>query len=62
MLFEVPDEITDMTRSSKMVRRQRLIYRTMLFGHRKGFGLYQLVIGSPEGVPGIPGRLMGLMG
>ena len=61
MLFGVPDVITDITRSSGMVRRYRLIYRTMLFGHRKGFGLYQVTIGSPEGVPVGPGRSMGLI-
>ena len=44
----VPDEITDMTRSLKMVERKILIYRTMVFGHRKCFGGYQVVIGSPE--------------
>ena len=31
MLFGVPDEITDMTRSLEMVERERLIYRTMVF-------------------------------
>ena len=32
MLFGVPDEITDMTRSSGMVRRQRFIYWMIWLG------------------------------
>jgi hypothetical protein len=62
MLFGVPDEITDMTRSSGMVRRYKLIYRTMIFGHRKSFGVNRVVIGIPEGVSDTPGRVMGLLG
>ena len=61
-LFGVLDEITNMTRSLKMVDRQILIYRTMVFGHRKCFGWYQVLIGSPKWVPGSPGRFLGLMG
>ena len=34
MLFGVPDEITDMTRSFGMVRRERLIYRMIVFPGR----------------------------
>ena len=52
MLFGVPDEITDITRSSGMVQRLRLIYGMMVFGLRKCFGIHQTFIGSPEGVPG----------
>src|SRR5215216_7291969 len=37
-LFGVPDEITDMTRSLEMVERLRLIYWTIVFGHRNGSG------------------------
>ena len=37
MLFGVPDKITDMTRSLEMVKRYRLIYRMMLFGHHEVF-------------------------
>ena len=55
MLFGVLDEITDMTRSSGMVWRERLIYRTMIFGHWKSFGMYRVEIGSPEGVPDTQG-------
>ena len=62
MLFGVQDEITDMTRSLEMVERERLIYRTMVFGHRKCSKGYRVHIGSPEGVPGNPGKDMGLMG
>ena len=61
-MFEVPDEIIDMRRSSGMVLRLRLIYRTILFGHPKSFGVHQVVIGSSEGVPDTPRRSMGLMG
>ena len=41
MLFGVRDEITDMTRNSGMVRRQSLIYGIIVFGHRKGSGIYR---------------------
>src|SRR3989337_577408 len=34
----------------------------MVFGHRNSFGVHQVVIGSPEGVPDTPGKCMGLMG
>ena len=62
MLFRVPDEIIEMTRSLKMVERERLIYRTMVFGHRKCSGGYRVHIGSPEGVPGTPGKRYGRYG
>ena len=45
MLFGVPDEITDMMRSLKMVERQTLIYRTIVFGQQKCSGVYQVFIG-----------------
>ena len=38
-MFRVSDEITDMTRSLKMAERYRLIYRTIVFGHRKCSGV-----------------------
>ena len=62
MLFGAPDEITDMTRSSRMVRRKRLIYRLIVFGLRKGFGMHGVFIGAPEGVPGGYGELLGITG
>ena len=34
----------------------------MIFGHRKCFGVYRVIIGVPEGVPDTPGRLVGLLG
>ena len=34
----------------------------MVFGHQKCFGWYRVLIESPEGVPGSPGRFLGLMG
>ena len=55
MLFGVPDEITDMTRSLEMVERQRFIYRTIVFGHRKCFGGTRYVSGHRKEVPGTPG-------
>ena len=61
-LFGVPDEITDMTRSLKMAERERLIYRTIIFGDRKCFGVYQVFIGVLEGLPEPPGKHMGHMG
>ena len=39
-----------------------MIYRTMVFGHRKCFRVYRVVIGIPEGVPDTPERIMGLLG
>ena len=62
MLFRVPDETADMTRSLEMVERSRLIYRTIVFGHRKCFGGYRVLIGSPEGVPGTPDKRYGPYG
>ena len=56
MLFGVPDEITDVTRVSGMVRKRRLIYRMTSFGYRKSFGLIGSVPGVPGGVPGTIGR------
>ena len=59
MLFGVPDEITDVTRVSGMVRKRRLIYRMTSFGYRKvfvhyrkSFGLIGSVLGVPGGMPG----------
>src|SRR3989337_2907259 len=34
----------------------------MVFGHRKCFGGYRVLIGSPEGVPGTPGKRYGPYG
>jgi hypothetical protein len=39
-----------------------LIYRTMLFGHRNGFGMHRKVTGMPEGVPEAPGEYWALVG
>ena len=39
-----------------------MIYRTIVFGHRKCSGGYLVHIGSLEGVPGSPDKDMGLMG
>ena len=62
MLFGVLGEITDMTRSLKMVERKIFIYRMIVFGHRKCFGGYRILIRSPEGVPGTPGKRYGPYG
>ena len=53
MLFEVPDEIQDVTRSSGMVRRRRFIYGKSLFGHRKCSGVYRYCTRTTERVPGV---------
>ena len=49
MLFGVPDEITDVTRASGMVRKQRLIYRMISFDYRKVFGVTGNVSGMTNG-------------
>ena len=46
MLFGVPDEITDVTRVSGMVRKQRLIYRMTSFHYQKVF----IITGNVPGV------------
>ena len=51
-LFGVPDEITDVTRVSKMVQKRRLIYRMVSFGLWKDFGHFQQCTGSDEWVSG----------
>ena len=61
-MFGVPDKITDMTRSLKMVERSRLICWTKVFGHRKGFEMFQIFIGEPRGYRNPPGKLWALMG
>ena len=53
MLFGVPDEITDVTRGSGMVRKRRFIYRMTSFGYRKVFGHYRDCTGSDEWVPDV---------
>ena len=49
MLFGVPDEITDVTRVSGMVRKRRLIYRMTSFDYRKVFGVIGNVPGMTNG-------------
>ena len=39
-----------------------MIYRTIVFGHWKCSGGYRVHIGSPEGVPGTPGKRYGPYG
>ena len=53
MLFGVPDEITDVTRVSGMVRKRRLIYRMTSFDYRKVFGVTGNVPVSDEWVPDV---------
>ena len=69
MLFGVPDEITDVTRVSGMVRKQRFIFRVTSFDYRKVFGHYRECSGSDKWVPEVhregatlPGEAKGLMG
>ena len=47
--FGVPDEITDVTRVSGMVRKRRLIYRMTSFDCRKVFGVTGNVPGMTNG-------------
>ena len=51
-LLGASDEITDVTRVSEMVRKQRLIYRIVSFGLPKDFGHYRECTGSDEWVLG----------
>ena len=60
--FRVPDMITDITRSLEMVETSRLIYWTMLFGHRKCSGEFRIKPECGKGLPEPPGELMGLYG
>ena len=48
-MFGVPDEITDITRVSGMVRKRRLIYRITSFDYRKVFGVTGNVPGMKNG-------------
>ena len=68
MLFGFPDEITDVTRVSRMVRKRRLIYRMTSFDYRKVFGVTGNVPGMTNGfrmfIGGqpTPGKPIGLEG
>ena len=68
MLFGVPDEITDVTRVSGMVRKRRLIYRMTSFDYRKVFGVTGNVPGMTNGFREFtggaptPGKPMGVGG
>ena len=68
MLFGVPDEITDVTRVSEMVRKRRLIYRMTSFDYRKVFGVTGNVPGMTNGFREFtggeptPGKPIGLGG
>ena len=53
MLFGVPDEIPEVTRRSRMVRRERIIYRKCCFGHRESFGVTRYCTGTTGRVPGV---------
>ena len=62
MLFGIPGEITNITRILEMIKRERFIYRAIVFGHWKCLGVpgtYR-VTGRGSGHP--PGNYMGLMG
>ena len=69
MLFGVPDEITDVTWVSGMVRKRRLIYSMTSFDYRKVFGVTGNVPGMTngfrvftEGGQPTPGKPIGLGG
>ena len=49
MFFGVPDEIKDVTRVSRMVRKRILIYRMTSFDYRKVFGVTGNVPGMTNG-------------
>ena len=54
-LFGVPDEITDVTRSLKMIKTLRLIYWKVAFGYQNGFRKYRIIFGVPGGYRNPPG-------
>ena len=54
-LFGVPDEIPDVTRSSGMVRRLRIIYGSRVSAIGKVSGFIGIVTGPPEGSQGSTG-------
>ena len=59
MLFGVPDEITDTTRSLEMVEGKTFTYMTIAFGHRKcsvGTGYVSVHL---KGFWATPGKLYG---
>jgi len=69
MLFEVPDEITDMTRSSGIMQRQRLIYGIIVFSlwkvprtHRKGFRMFLEIFGYENTLIAPRGKAHGAFG
>ena len=62
MLLGVPDDITDMTRSLEIVERQRLIYRTIVFRHRKCSGGTGYVSGHRKGFRAPPAKIWALLG
>ena len=62
MLFGVSDEIMNMSRSLEMVERSRFIYRTIVFGHQKCFGVTRYLSGHRKGFRAPPTKDMGLMG
>ena len=61
-MFRVPDEITNMTRSLKMVKTLRLIYWKVMFRHQKGFRKVQAFFRVPGGYRNPPGEVVGLNG
>ena len=61
-LFGVPDEITDMTRSLKMVETKRLVYWKVIFRHRKGSGGHRINTGVPGSYRNPPGGQWAFMG
>ena len=60
-MFGIPDEITDMTRSLKMVEREILIWK-MVFRQRNGFGVVRVFFGVPRGYRNPPGKYWAYMG
>ena len=61
-MFGVSDEITNMKKSLEIVEKLRLIYWTIVFGHRNAFRTFRIFIGVPRVYQNPPGKVMGLHG
>ena len=62
MLFGVPDEITNMTRSLEVVERQIFIYWTRIVGHQKCSGWFRRKPECRRGYRNPPGKYWALVG
>ena len=62
MLFGIPDAIMDMTSSSRMVRRYKLIYGIIVFGLRKGLQMFPEMFGYENTLFGPKGKAHNVFG